>query len=74
MPVKRKVAKARRLERPVAKRGQFSWAPDGPPAGCILDEDLAERAGFYVLIAHSDLNELIQVAEIVSTEQTQFQK
>ena len=57
MPVKRRVAKARRLERPVAKRGQYSWAPDGPPAGCILDADLAERAGFYVLIAHSNLNE-----------------
>ena len=54
MPVKRRTTKTRRAERPVAKRGQYSWAPDGPPAGCILDADLAERAGFYVLIAHSD--------------------
>ena len=61
MPVKRRTTKTRRAERPVAKRGQYSWAPDGPPAGCILDEDLAERAGFYVLIAHPNLNELIQI-------------
>ena len=61
MTVKRRTTKTRRAERPVAKRGQYSWAPDGPPTGCILDADLAERAGFYVLIAHSDLNELIQI-------------
>ena len=74
MPVKRRTTKTRRAERPVAKRGQYDFDATGGPGGVILDQALAERAGFYVLIAHSDLNELIQVAEIVSTEQSQFQK
>ena len=61
MPVKRRTTKTRRAERPVAKRGQYDFDATGGPGGVILDADLAERAGFYVLIAHSDLNELIQI-------------
>jgi hypothetical protein len=45
----------------VAKRGQYDFDATGGPGGVILDQALAERAGFYALIAHPDLNELIQI-------------
>jgi hypothetical protein len=61
MPVKRRTAKTRRAERPVAKRGQYDFDCTGGPGGVLLDENLAERAGFYVLIAQPDLHELIKI-------------
>ena len=45
----------------MAKRGQYDFDATDGPGGVILDQALAERAGFYVLIAHPDLHELIQI-------------
>ena len=61
MPIKRRTTKTRRAERPMAKRGQYDFDATDGPGGVILDQALAERAGFYALIAHPDLNELIQI-------------
>lgn len=42
-------------------RRQYDFDHTGAPGSVILDKDLAERAGFYFLIAHPNLNELIQI-------------